>query len=50
MKFLVLLTLCAGLSACQSFIFKAGVYYQDPKGDQIGASVELDPTFAKQKK
>jgi hypothetical protein len=42
--------LCCMASTCQTFDLKVGAYYQSPDGRQIGASVELDPAFAKQKK
>jgi len=49
---LVLLGLCMLAATCQPlpYTIHIGAYYQTPHGDQIGASVELDPAFRKEKK
>lgn len=50
MKYILLALCCATSTMCSTFDVTAGAYYQDPAGDQIGAYVKLDSSFAKQKK
>lgn len=37
-------------SSCAGFNIRIGVEYQQPNGSSLGASVEIDPSFVKQKK